>query len=317
MLHWCKVLPLQGSIQSTGFFLWRQIINMAQTLHTVLSLWSWCCAASIAMYSCCHIVGKKYCFCSHYFVSNWQASDFVSDSSWLCPSPLARRMLSICQLSLLLISHRQLDCICCLNASISGMELVMGIHLNQVLQWMLRYEYCWMHPVELWSVFCAILEGSCFDIWLHRYAIFMPRSRTQKWSVFLPIQNIVLLGEHSLDCWGVQAALEHLLQRTDIDPKRIFVFGRSLGGAVGSALTRRNPGKVELDFCFKLYQTYQIAIVHYVLVNWWQLRHLIESNSFRPSPILECTNVYPKCLFSIIVRHFKLSKVSVLHPCNQ
>ncbi len=71
-----------------------------------------------------------------------------------------------------------------------------------------------------------------------------------------------------MDCWGVQAALEHLLQRTDIDTKRIFVFGRSLGGAVGSALTRRNPGKVELDFCFKLYQTYQIAIVHYILVNW-------------------------------------------------
>jgi pimeloyl-ACP methyl ester carboxylesterase len=53
-----------------------------------------------------------------------------------------------------------------------------------------------------------------------------------------------LIGGASLDCWGVQAALEHLLQRTDIDPKRIFVFGRSLGGAVGSALTRRNPGKV-------------------------------------------------------------------------
>ncbi len=49
----------------------------------------------------------------------------------------------------------------------------------------------------------------------------------------------------------MQAALEHLLQRTDIDPKRIFVFGRSLGGAVGSALTKRNPGKVELDFCFQ------------------------------------------------------------------
>jgi pimeloyl-ACP methyl ester carboxylesterase len=60
-----------------------------------------------------------------------------------------------------------------------------------------------------------------------------------------------LIGGASLDCWGVQAALEHLLQRTDIDPKRIFVFGRSLGGAVGSALTRRNPGKVGLDFCFQ------------------------------------------------------------------
>ncbi|KAL2653958.1 hypothetical protein R1flu_022086 [Riccia fluitans] len=41
-----------------------------------------------------------------------------------------------------------------------------------------------------------------------------------------------------------QATLDHLWQRTDIDPKRIVVFGRSLGGAVGSALVASNPGKV-------------------------------------------------------------------------
>ncbi|XVF48939.1 hypothetical protein PTKIN_Ptkin03bG0228500 [Pterospermum kingtungense] len=41
-----------------------------------------------------------------------------------------------------------------------------------------------------------------------------------------------------------QAALDHLVQRTDIDPNRIVVFGRSLGGAVGSALTKNNPDKV-------------------------------------------------------------------------
>ncbi|GMN53050.1 hypothetical protein TIFTF001_022189 [Ficus carica] len=41
-----------------------------------------------------------------------------------------------------------------------------------------------------------------------------------------------------------QAALDHLSQRTDIDTSRIVVFGRSLGGAVGTAVTRNNPDKV-------------------------------------------------------------------------
>ncbi|GLT47775.1 hypothetical protein SLA2020_214380 [Shorea laevis] len=41
-----------------------------------------------------------------------------------------------------------------------------------------------------------------------------------------------------------QAALDHLSQRTDIDTSRIVVFGRSLGGAVGSVLTKNNPDKV-------------------------------------------------------------------------
>ncbi|KAF7806777.1 alpha/beta hydrolase domain-containing protein WAV2 [Senna tora] len=41
-----------------------------------------------------------------------------------------------------------------------------------------------------------------------------------------------------------QAALDHLSQRSDIDTSRIVVFGRSLGGAVGSVLTKNNPDKV-------------------------------------------------------------------------
>ncbi|EFJ08629.1 hypothetical protein SELMODRAFT_185236 [Selaginella moellendorffii] len=41
-----------------------------------------------------------------------------------------------------------------------------------------------------------------------------------------------------------QAALDYLLQRKDIDTSRIVVFGRSLGGAVGAALVKNNPGKV-------------------------------------------------------------------------
>lgn len=41
-----------------------------------------------------------------------------------------------------------------------------------------------------------------------------------------------------------QAALDHLSQRTDIDTSRIVVFGRSLGGAVGSVLAKNNSDKV-------------------------------------------------------------------------
>ncbi|KAG6413851.1 hypothetical protein SASPL_126566 [Salvia splendens] len=41
-----------------------------------------------------------------------------------------------------------------------------------------------------------------------------------------------------------QAALNHLVERVDIDTSRIVVFGRSLGGAVGTVLVRNNPDKV-------------------------------------------------------------------------
>ncbi|PKA49585.1 hypothetical protein AXF42_Ash004125 [Apostasia shenzhenica] len=41
-----------------------------------------------------------------------------------------------------------------------------------------------------------------------------------------------------------QAALDHLSQRKDIDTSKIVVFGRSLGGAVGSTLAKSNPDKV-------------------------------------------------------------------------
>ncbi|KAH6761639.1 alpha/beta-Hydrolases superfamily protein [Perilla frutescens var. hirtella] len=41
-----------------------------------------------------------------------------------------------------------------------------------------------------------------------------------------------------------QAALDHLVQRIDIDTSRIVVFGRSLGGAVGTVLVKNNPDKV-------------------------------------------------------------------------
>eukprot|EP01048_Picozoa_sp_COSAG05_P004681 COSAG05_NODE_261_length_12717_cov_4.824061_2_plen_380_part_00 len=41
-----------------------------------------------------------------------------------------------------------------------------------------------------------------------------------------------------------QAALEMLLKRTDIDTDNLYVFGRSLGGAVAIALAQANPGKL-------------------------------------------------------------------------
>uniref|UniRef100_A0A7C8ZNB5 Peptidase S9 prolyl oligopeptidase catalytic domain-containing protein n=1 Tax=Opuntia streptacantha TaxID=393608 RepID=A0A7C8ZNB5_OPUST len=41
-----------------------------------------------------------------------------------------------------------------------------------------------------------------------------------------------------------QAALDHLVQRIDIDTSQIVVFGRSLGGAVGAVLAKNNPDKV-------------------------------------------------------------------------
>jgi fermentation-respiration switch protein FrsA (DUF1100 family) len=50
-------------------------------------------------------------------------------------------------------------------------------------------------------------------------------------------------SQHGLTL-DAQAALDFLLERADIDHSRIVVFGRSLGGAVGSALVANNPGKV-------------------------------------------------------------------------
>ena len=44
-----------------------------------------------------------------------------------------------------------------------------------------------------------------------------------------------------------QAALDHLLQREDVDPNTIVLFGRSLGGAVSSWLASENPTKVSVD----------------------------------------------------------------------
>ncbi|KAI3904221.1 hypothetical protein MKW92_040866, partial [Papaver armeniacum] len=55
-----------------------------------------------------------------------------------------------------------------------------------------------------------------------------------------------------------QAAMEHLAQRTDIDTSRIVVFGRSLGGAVGSVLTQNKPDKI-LPFLFSQEKAVNIA----------------------------------------------------------
>ncbi|OAE33656.1 hypothetical protein AXG93_4689s1430 [Marchantia polymorpha subsp. ruderalis] len=106
------------------------------------------------------------------------------------------------------------------------------------------------------------------DIWLtaedgvrlHSWFIKLQPAVQDLWMSLLPMwvksYNLIL----SRECWqygdsdgfpsqhgltmDAQAALDHLLQRTDIDPTRIVVFGRSLGGAVGSALVANNPGKI-------------------------------------------------------------------------
>eukprot|EP00238_Polyblepharides_amylifera_P000208 CAMPEP_0196572420 /NCGR_PEP_ID=MMETSP1081-20130531/2483_1 /TAXON_ID=36882 /ORGANISM="Pyramimonas amylifera, Strain CCMP720" /LENGTH=269 /DNA_ID=CAMNT_0041889743 /DNA_START=222 /DNA_END=1031 /DNA_ORIENTATION=+ len=41
-----------------------------------------------------------------------------------------------------------------------------------------------------------------------------------------------------------QAALDHLLERSDIDTTKIAIFGRSLGGAVAAWLASENPTKI-------------------------------------------------------------------------
>ena len=43
---------------------------------------------------------------------------------------------------------------------------------------------------------------------------------------------------------SLQAALDHLLERSDINPRKIILFGRSLGGAVAADLCFRNPHQV-------------------------------------------------------------------------
>ncbi|GJN33036.1 hypothetical protein PR202_gb21593 [Eleusine coracana subsp. coracana] len=50
--------------------------------------------------------------------------------------------------------------------------------------------------------------------------------------------------------YDAQAALDHLVQRKDIDTSRIVVFGRSLGGAVGAVLAKNNRDKVKQPILF-------------------------------------------------------------------
>lgn len=92
----------------------------------------------------------------------------------------------------------------------------MAILLSMELLWMLRYVFSFDTPVLVIKLLTQNLP-----------------------SIFLP------------PC--VQAALDHLSQRTDIDTSRIVVFGRSLGGAVGSVLTKNNPDKVPPDTLQSIY----------------------------------------------------------------
>jgi pimeloyl-ACP methyl ester carboxylesterase len=44
--------------------------------------------------------------------------------------------------------------------------------------------------------------------------------------------------------YDAQAALDHVTSRVDIDKSKIFVFGRSIGGAVAISLAKENQDKV-------------------------------------------------------------------------
>lgn len=44
----------------------------------------------------------------------------------------------------------------------------------------------------------------------------------------------------------LQAVLEHVTSRTDIDRSQVFVFGASIGGAVAIDLAAKNPDKVSV-----------------------------------------------------------------------
>lgn len=75
-----------------------------------------------------------------------------------------------------------------------------------------------------------------------------------------------------------QAALEHLLQRTDINTKKLVIFGRSLGGAVGTSLAHNNPGKV----AGLVIENTFTSILDMAGVVLPFMRHAVSSTGYRP-----------------------------------
>lgn len=73
-----------------------------------------------------------------------------------------------------------------------------------------------------------------------------------------------------------EAALDYLRDRPEVDPRRIFIFGQSIGGAIASVLAARRNGQlagVIIDSAFTSYR--EIARYHILrnpmmlLMAWW------------------------------------------------
>ncbi|KAL8160878.1 hypothetical protein V2J09_012367 [Rumex salicifolius] len=88
------------------------------------------------------------------------------------------------------------------------------------------------------------------DVWLQSsdgvrlHAWFIRLSPDYRGEIHADIAHRLEMVRIMLQRLHCNAALDHLMQRTDIDTSHILVFGRSLGGAVGSVLTKNNPDKV-------------------------------------------------------------------------
>ncbi|KAL0909722.1 hypothetical protein M5K25_020615 [Dendrobium thyrsiflorum] len=113
----------------------------------------------------------------------------------------------------------------------------------------LAYEDVWLHSadgVRLHAWFIKIFPD-CTDI-AHRLECVRIMLQRLHCNIFLLSYRGYGASDGDPSQHGIimdaQAALDHLFQRNDIDTRKIIVFGRSLGGAVGSALAKNNPDKV-------------------------------------------------------------------------
>ncbi|KAG5547102.1 hypothetical protein RHGRI_012958 [Rhododendron griersonianum] len=102
---------------------------------------------------------------------------------------------------------------------------------------------CWQYP------FIVVFQNICIRLYIaHRLEMVRIMIQRLQCNVFMLSYRGYGASDGYPSQHGItkdaQAALDHLVQRTDIDTSRIVVFGRSLGGAVGAVLTKNNPEKV-------------------------------------------------------------------------
>lgn len=89
-----------------------------------------------------------------------------------------------------------------------------------------------------------------------------------------------------LDC---HAAVDHLAGRRDVDPKRLVLFGRSLGGAVAAAAAAERPAAVrapshssELALLFRT----NFSLLSFLFFLSFQVRCVILENTFTSIPAM-------------------------------